>query len=354
MSKRRAKGTGCLTQKKNGTWEYRVYLGVGTNGKPMYKSFYSKSKKEVINKHKEWLKNGEIAVEKVQTVEQWAKQWLLIYKKDKVQFSTYSNYELYVNKHVVPEIGNLKIENVRPADIEKLFKHKTQLSLSSQRHLRLTLKQIFETAINNRLCTSNPVGRLNTPREEEKKPQVFSSDNLKKMITAIPTHCYGHYIGLLIYTGLRMSELLALQWGDIDFKNEIITVRHSFTRKEGGGYTMKSTKSGKERYIGITKELETILLSIPKTSLFVINDNGDYLTPHQFEKRYKHFFEDNNIEYLSPHKCRHTFATNLLEQGANIRAVQDLLGHSTIVMTEKYTHTNIEQIKKATAKLSYN
>lgn len=353
MSKRRAKGTGCLTQKKNGTWEYRVYLGVGTNGKPMYKSFYSKSKKEVINKHKEWLKNGEIAVEKVQTVEQWAKQWLLIYKKDKVQYNTYKNYEGYTKKHIIPEIGALKLEQVRPAHIETLMKKKAELSISAQHHIYLTIKSIFESAVENKLCTTNPVGKFKAPRTEEKKPQVFSQTEVKNVIEKANTHKYGYLVLLLLYTGLRVSELTSLQWTDVDFTNNLITIRRAFTRAENGGFKIKSTKSGKERYIGITDKLKELLETIPKKSLFIVNENGEALTINQFSLRYKRFFEECNLNYLSPHKCRHTYATYLLKGGAELRAVQKMLGHSDVTVTEIYTHIDTSDIINNTKKLSY-
>lgn len=354
--KKQANGTGTLVQKANGVWEYRVCLGTDENGKPILKSFYSKNKSKAVQKHKDWLKvsaNNKVTIEKVKTVEDWALQWLEIYKKDKVQYNSYQNYENYTKKHIIPEIGKLKLENVKPAHIEKLLAKRSNLSISALKHIRLTLNQIFDTAIENKFLSANPVGKLKIPREEESKPMVFSPEEITKIIKAIPKHKYGKYVGILLYTGMRISEMLALQWDDVDFENEIIIVKHSFTRKEGGGTEMKATKSGKQRCVGITKELKEILLSIEKTGDFVLNENGKHLTTHQFEKRYQKFFKENEIEYKSPHKCRHTFATRLITAGANIRAVQDLLGHSTVVTTEKYTHTDLDQIKKATSKLSY-
>lgn len=350
---RRAKGTGSIRKKANGIYEYRVCLGIGIDGKNIYKSFYSKKQKEAIQKYKNWLQENEnTPIEKVTTVAEWSKKWLEIYKKDKVQYNTYSNYKMYVEKHIIPALGHLKLEQVRPAHIEQFFLMKKQLSNSAQHHINIALKNIFETAIENRLCVSNPVSALKVPRKQEKEIDVFSKDEIENIINKANSHKYGYLVLLLLYTGLRINEMTALQWNDVDIENEIITIRHAFTRSQNG-WILKSPKSGKIRYVGITSPLKSILSSIPKESLFVVSENRNNLTMHQYEKRYKSFFDDTGIRYLSPHKCRHTYATYLLRGGADLRAVQSLLGHSSTTVTEIYTHINVDDIKNNTLKLGY-
>lgn len=77
-----------------------------------------------------------------------------------------------------------------------------------------------------------------------------------------------------------------------------------------------------------------------------LDDKGQRITPRKLETRYKKFFRETGLPYLSPHKCRHTYATYLLKGGADLRAVQELLGNSKVQVMEIYTHVDTGDIKK--------
>lgn len=358
---RQKNGTGSFVTRKDGTVEYKVSIGIGMDGKSLRKSFYGKDKKAAIQKYKEWLKSsGEVPIEKVTTVGEWADNWLLIYKKDKVAYGTYDNYKQYVNNYIKPILGHLKFEQVRPAHIEMFFNKISGLSKSAKKHIHIALRGIFNSAIENHFCKESPVKPfkkyITSAEEDEKKVKeevkVFSPTQIKQILEIAPTHKYGHYVLILLYTGLRVGELLALQWTDI--KDDLITVRRSQARAEGGGYIDKAPKSGKVRYVGITPDLQKILDNLPKKGIYVLTDEkGQQITLSGFEKRYKKFFTDTGIEFLSPHKCRHTYATYLLKGGVDIKIVQSLLGHSTVNVTEIYTHVNTDDIKNNVKKLNY-
>lgn len=193
------------------------------------------------------------------TLGEWAAQWLEIYKKGKVEDGTYRNYAHYVNKHIVPALGHLKFEDIRPAHIEKFMRGKSTLSASAQQHIKRALGAIFETAIDNGFCLSNPCRKITVKKDKDNAPKVFSKDDIAALLEIAPTVEYGYLLELLLYTGMRIGEAAGLQWRDIDRKEGIITIRHSVARKDGGGYYLKTTKSGKERYIGINAKLAALL-----------------------------------------------------------------------------------------------
>ena len=362
---RNSNGDGSLRKKREGLWEYRVVVGCDDNQNPIRKSFYGKTKTEPKAKYREWLKQaGQPQIEKVTTLGEWAAQWLEIYKKGKVEDGTYRNYAHYVNTHIVPALGHLKFEDIRPAHIEKFMRGKSSLSASAQQHIKIALGAIFETAIDNGFCLSNPCRKITVKKDKDNAPKVFSKDDIAALLEIAPTVEYGYLLELLLYTGMRIGEAAGLQWRDIDRKEGIITIRHSVARKDGGGYYLKTTKSGKERYIGINAKLAALLDRLPVRGLYVMaRSEFEFESIHVLEKHYKAAFASVNTElqkqerapvpYLSPHKCRHTYATYLLKGGANLREVQQLLGHSSVGVTEIYTHVDTEDIKSSVSKLPY-
>lgn len=353
---RQKNGTGSFRRRKDGLVEYRVYLGIGQDGKPWRPSFYGKDEKEALQAYKDWLKgSGNTPIEKVKTVGEWADKWLELYKKDgrdKVAYSTYRNYKMYVENHIKPHIGKLKFEQVRPAHIEQLFaKLPKDMSYSARRHINIALNGIFKTAVENHFCKENPVRPMPMPKADSASIKVFTPEQVKKIIEEAKHNEYGIYVLFPLYTGMRIGEITALMWSSI--REDEIIVSSAMTRSEEGGYEEGPTKNRKQRVIPISPEFRKVLDNIPVTGLYVFSENGIPLTPHQYEKRYRKFFTQTGIEYLSPHKCRHTYATYLLRGGADLRVIQTLLGHSKIGVTEIYTEVNVDDLKKNITKLGY-
>jgi len=346
---KRKSGDGSFSVRKDGTVMYRVTLDDGER-----KAFYGKTEKECRQKYKEYLDNKGVTIEKVVTVSDWAEKWLEIYKKGKVEYGTYHNYELYVKNHIIPDLGHLKLNNVRPAHIEEFFSHRTHLSESARRHIRIALRGIFETAVDNKYCISNPVKPQKSLKKPEETIKIFTLDQLEKLISDAKAHKFGAYVLIPLYTGMRLGELLALQWGDIDLKHGIITVRQSRAVAEAGGYENKTTKNRKVRAVDIGEKLNEILSGMPMTGLYLFSGElGRPISPVTYNRRYKEVFEETGNFYLSAHKCRHTYASELLHSGVDIRLIQELLGHTRISTTEIYTHVTLKDVKGSSDKLSY-
>jgi len=270
-------------------------------------------------------------------------------------YKGYYNYTLYLNKHIIPEIGNFRLEQIKPAHIEKLFKNKQNLSYSAQHHILVILRSLFKSAIKNQLCVNDPTEDIKITKENQLNTDIFSFDNIKEIIEAAKTHKFGFYVQSLLYSGMRMGELRALKWSDVDFDNNIIHIENAVARSENGE-TIKSTKTGKDRYIGINENFKESLLKQyeNKSGDYVINGyNNGFVTSPQFGFRYKKFFRESNLRYLSPHKCRHTYATYLIKNGVDLRTVQELLGHTKINTTQRYTQVDMDMIKDGVNKLNF-
>jgi len=163
---RKANGDGSLTQRKDGRWEYKLCIGVDCDGKIIRKSFYGKTKSEAKQKGRDFLSDNTPKVEKSMTVGQWAIQWLENYKKDKIEYGSYRNHEMYVNNHIIPVIGQYKLDQVKPVHIEKLLHDRKDLSASALKHIKITLNGIFETALDNNLCLTSPMRKIKVNKKD--------------------------------------------------------------------------------------------------------------------------------------------------------------------------------------------
>ena len=372
--KKNSPGDGSLRQRSDGRWEYRVIVGMDADMKPIRKSFYSKDKSGAGAKkaYRAWLADQEELVEKEKTFKVWAEEWLKTYKKGKISPGSYYNYKLYIEKHIIPEIGGKLLDSIRPVDIEKLYSCKIGLSATALNYIRISLNGIFDSAVKNKLCRQNPARDIRPPRKEKKTPISFSLDDISYLIPFCAEYSTGYYVEVLLYTGLRIGELCALTWGDVNLKDGLITVNKTVavSNEPGQKYMVKeSTKTGRSRQVALTPNGIAAFQRVPKRGIYVFpGKHIPFCTPDVYRRRYNAVFralnEELRLEHkkpgeapqvplLSPHKCRHTYATFLLDSGANIRAVQDQLGHSKITTTEIYTHVDIESRKSNVQKLGY-
>lgn len=208
---------------------------------------------------------------------------------------------------------------------------------------------------------------VESPEIDVPEAEVFPRADIEKILSHARKDPFGYAILLALYTGMRPGEIAALKWQDIDLKDQIITVRRTTGRVEGGYGLREQTKTRRIRRIAMFPELVDVLTELQKTDgsiVFVLHDKtGKWLSPDQLRRRYEAFFRrmnhelelqgENTVNVLSPHKCRHSFATYLLAGGANIRAVQNVLGHASVSTTQKYTHVDLEEGRKNISKLAY-
>lgn len=379
MKEKNANGEGSLRQRKDGRWEYRVK--VPNRKTPL--SFYSTDAdgRAAKKAYRAWLKeSGGEAVESVKTVEQWAKVWLKV-KKAAVVYGTFANYEFYTNTYILPALGKLKMDAVRPYHIAELYAGVSHLSNSAKNSIRVCLNGIFQSGRKNRLCLSNPAEDETFARSPVKPPKVHTIDEVKAILAYAPTHKWGHYLTAALYTGMRAEELCGLMWSDVDLEAMTIRIRQTVTKAENSdpdaqlkpdknGRQLRrrkfaltdTTKSKRERVVVLNEEGVAAFRAIPQTGLFVFHgEDGGFLTPPQFSSRYHAVLRDLNrtlppegqVAQLSPHKARHTYASFLLDGGASIRAVQDQLGHAKLSTTQLYTHVDVEARKNNIRKLAY-
>lgn len=344
---------GSFRKKSNGSWEFRVWVDL-PDGSRVQKSFCRRTKTLAKAAYDEWLEHKDEQIIKRKTVAGWGEEWLEI-KRDSVSYRTYQNYELYWRNHIKPALGKKQLDQVKPIDIEKLLAVTSHLSKSARHHIYITVNQIMKAAVQNELCRKNPCDAVNVAADEPLRSiQVFSPNEIQTILRNLDKP-FGTAIALMLFAGLRSEEVMGLRWGDIDQNEKVITVCRVVTRVAKGEYTpVERTKNGKVRYVPYGDELAVHLAQARKTSIYVVPAvRGGYMTPGSFRRQYETFFANLPVRKLSPHKLRHTYATYLIRGGAELRAVQSILGHQSVGVTEIYTHVNVEDQRRAAGKLAY-
>lgn len=377
-------GEGSLRQRADGLWEYRVCV----EGRKTPLSFYSRDKdgRGAKKKYREWLKtDGGFAVERIWTVQDWAARWLRV-KKTKVVYGTYANYERYTNDYIIPALGHLKMDFVRPYHIDDLFAsgQVAKLSRSARNEIRVCLNGIFSTGVDNRVCRDNPAKKIDLgSAPPPKPPKFFTLAEVERIIPYAKIHKWGAYVLAALYTGLRSEELCALSWDDVelDAATPHLWVHQVIAKEEAPAdavlpkdktgkakrprrYELRDlTKSKHQRAVVLNSTGAAFFQSLPHTGPYVFDGikGSPFLTPPQFARRFETVLKSLNatlppedqVPLYSPHKSRHTYGTHLLDGGANIRAVQSQLGHARITTTQIYTHVDLDSLAANAAKLGY-
>ncbi len=221
----------------------------------------------------------------------------------------------------------------------------TKNSKSTVSRKLTTLRSFFNFMVRKGNIKQNPAKLIPLPKKEKELPVFLSVDEVFKLIDSIdpegilPLRDLA-IIELLYSSGLRVSELAKIKVLDIDHRENFVKV---------------SGKGNKERVVPFGSNAREVILQYlrrrtelkPKDDFFFLNNRGSGLTTRSIERIVKKYGLLSGIsKNISPHALRHTFATHLLGGGADLRSIQELLGHSSLSTTQRYTHTSIEQIMK--------
>lgn len=382
---RKANGEGTYTVLPSGKVRYRDWVEV--DGVRQRKSFTASSKQAAKNAYKKYVaSSGKVAIERVVYVKDWAYYWLDIYKKPNVAYKTYVDYKMYIDRHIVPSIGDKKIVEIKEAHIKQLLagartkptKDEPEghpLTRSAQEKLLWALEGIFRTAVENGYCAKDPTAKIKLGKPSPKKPSVFLREHMKVIVDAIATHKNGPYIGLYLYSGLRPGEGFGLMWSDDDPEKCVFHVRRSLSLTSEGYKVTPGLKSEPERIVAYNRALRPLLDKLPRNSLYILSRpvygkgaNGERVVveyTHHTHETYKHIYrgffadinaalpDDKKIPRLSPHKMRHTFATFLRKSGADLDEIREILGHKSVSTTQIYDTVDVDDMRGSVSKLQY-
>ena len=226
-----------------------------------------------------------------------------------------------------------------------MFLASNNISASSITRKIASIKGFFKYVSANREIKANPALAINSPKLPKRLPKVITFEEIKKLLNNRLTVKEKAVFELLYATGLRVSELVNLEIKNVDFKNNLIKTTGKGS-KERFVPVGKKAKAALNEYL---KQRELILKtkfgSNYKENAIFINDNGKKIT-RQWVYNFIKKQGETIHKQISPHTIRHSFATHLLENGADLSAVQELLGHSSVVTTQLYTHISKKRLKE--------
>ena len=244
---------------------------------------------------------------------------------------------------------NIKVLEVSKDDIREYLKYLDSLNLKNSSISRRlsSLRSFYNYLVSNKVILNNPMKLIKNPKKEKKLPNFLQYDEFMKLLESIKNDdalsIRNKLILELLYaTGLRVSELVNIKIKDIDFSNKVIRTLGKGS-KERLVYFGDYAKELLSEYIG--NERNELLKGKVSEYLF-INNQGGHLTTRGVETIIDKIVNDASLKHkISPHVLRHTFATHLLDNGADLLSVKELLGHESLKATQIYTHITEERLR---------
>ena len=276
----------------------------------------------------------------IPTFSKVAKAWL-VYKKPNLRASTWSVYEGHTKNHL-KDLDNLKINRITIAEIEKWISDRQNegMHILTLRKILVSLGQIMAYAVRHRYISYNPVRDSERPKgqgnNKKHKIRVLTPTEINALLEAESDLKYKTLYRLAIFSGARQGELLGSKWNDVDWKNNQIHIQRTFNN--GAWYDTKTETSNRKIDLGpaMMTELKKWKLACPKNKLGLMFPNGSGNPINHNNMVNRHFNPALKVAKLPTirfHDLRHTYASLLIEQGENIKYIQNQLGHSSPTVT---------------------
>lgn len=260
---------------------------------------------------------------------------------------TISNYERDINDYLeYLDNKDIKYSNISKADVINYLKFLDECKLSNatiSRHLS-SLRTFYNYLVNHNVITTNPFNRVSNPKKEKKLPTYLYEDEIKDMLDNLEAdNIYqrrNRLIMELFYsTGMRLSELSSITINNINGDEIKVLGKGS---KERIVYLDKIVIELLKDYLANDRELFN-----PKSNYLILNKDGNKLSNRSIETIVNDIIRTSAIKkHVTPHTIRHTFATHMLNNGCDLKVVQELLGHESLSTTQIYTHITNDRIKE--------
>lgn len=324
-------------------------------------SIYGRNAKELSQKEQEIRKQIEAGIytdNKNLTLDKYFNEWLSG-KRNGTKGNTLKTYKSYYQKHISPRIGNRKIQKLERREILILQKEITKsLSVTTCNGVLRTLKIILNDAVHDDIIQKSPADGIKALKEEKKAAETYhralTEQEQKDFMGEMANDYYYEFVALLLCTGMRSGEAAALEWRDIDYKQNVIHVTKTVTFNEDGTTNIGSPKSeAGKRDIPLNDTIKGVLSSQRKKmgNVMRINDNrifvsvyGKIVHSHAINRAISDALarlkdQGKSIEHFTAHALRDTFATRYIEQGGSPQTLKTILGHSSLAMTmDLYSH----------------
>lgn len=273
----------------------------------------------------------------------FASQWFTTYvttnNKPSEQRTKASTLRLYL----VPTFGKLRLDEITSKSVEEFKARQLSRGLSAKtiNNQLCILSKSLATAVEWELLAQAP--KLKQLRSMSRIPETLSDAECARLLSDETEPVWRVMLLLALRTGLRLGELIGVRWMDLNLESGLLVVRQSIVRG-----VASSPKSGRARFIPIDPEMAHLLVAVarhPTSDLVFHRDNGEPFSDRICAKALDRICCRTGVRHIGWHVLRHTFATQLLEEREPIRNIQQLLGHSSVTVTERYTHALPDRLR---------
>ena len=300
---------------------------------------------------------------KIVTLRQYGEKVFMPAKTLTATENTRASFQGNLDKWVYPAIGDIKLPEITSAQISALL---LDMQGKGKAHATVVkvytiLNSLFKMAYLSDMIARNPMDKVERPkpRKDEIKPQTaqaYTAQEVRDILTALEGEPlkWRAFIHLLIDTGVRRGEALAVQWEDIDFQENTILICRNLCYTPDKGIYLDTPKNGRCRMVDVGEDTLQLLKQIREQQgaggkyIFTQDNSLEPMHPTSPTHYFRQFANRNGIKDFHPHKLRHTFASVAITAGADVVSVSETLGHSdTAVTLRMYTHANDESRRRA-------
>lgn len=347
-----------IRRRKDGRWEGRYYSYDSQQGKKTAHSVYARTYAEVKEKllsAKLYVESGRenVLADEQLELHKIAQEWLEVIAGTK-KYATYVKYRFLYERYIKDTLCTCPMEKLDSIDLREIFHHhniEKPISESVKKSIVCVLNQIFSYAeshyhINhfhysyqkqNHIC--KPVKVLNQTEQAKLLRCLYHETDICKV-----------GILLCISTGLRLGEICSLKWEDIDLKGKVLYVNTTVQRIAVDGMKQKTSllegnpkSSFSQREIPLSEEIVSLLVPYYSTTARYVLNESKPMEPRTYQNKFKRYLEMAGVEKKNFHILRHTFATNCINSGTDIKSLSEILGHSDVKITlNRYVHPTLE------------
>lgn len=272
---------------------------------------------------------------------------LSAFRDEYINYMLLSNSKAYVQRSIKPAFkflieftGNILLADLTIKILDNFIINRYKISPSSAALYYRTIKAALTKAVIWNYLEDNLLKKIKAPKVARSNPAFITEEELNKILECTPNPILKNIFTFAFFTGMRLGEILNMQWDWINFNQNIITTKNSnhFT-----------TKSKKERIIPIHNKINSILLTLNQSGSYVfVNNNTRNISAGYVSKQFKKSVRDAKLsDDIHFHTLRHSFASNLVQKGANLYVVKELLGHEDIKTTQVYSHLTQSSLSNA-------
>ena len=374
MARKRKSGEGTVRLRKDGRWEGRVVCGYDAKGLP--KNVLAKTKTECIEKLKALKETLGMSISKNTSdmpFGDWMDFWYQTYCKPGIKSYTQTTYEERIYKQIIPKIGATPLNQITTGTLEKFYAHLksdgrlirreqygTGLSNSVIRSIHAHCRAALEKAKNERLIRKNPAVHCTLPQKKSPEIEVLTPAEMQRLLIQAKYETEAFYVMFLLdlSTGLRRGEVVGLKWEDIDLETGVLNVVRQIRYSNGILKIGPPKTKASERAIILPPPLVEVLKEYRKKVKSVwlfpspVKKEDVPRDPSACRKRLSSMLEKAGCKHVPFHALRHTFATQMLRYGMDVKTLASTIGHESVETTLNiYSHTTDEGMRQAAERI---